>query len=257
MHIDLNADLGHGLGDCSGAAEGLLWPLVSSALVPCGAHAGDPTSILHACSEAAARGVAVGAAVGYRDRIGGGLRFVDYDADDLAAEIIYQLGGLDGLALSENVRVSFVRPAGALFEATRTDRNHAWAVVNAVLDYDPTLTIVGSPGSRLLLTAERHGLATAAEFLPHRLLSATGALGPVVTDPEVVAQRALDAAASGAYATIRLPGETAVERSCAAAVHQALVEAGYQPRALEADPAPAHATAREESRATDRNRSKA
>ena len=246
MHIDLTADLGHGLGDCSAEAEGVLWPLVSSAVIPCGAHAGDPTSILHACGEAAARGVAVGAAVGYRDRIGGGQRFVDYDADDLTAEVIYQLGALDGLALTEDVRVSFVRPAGALFEAARTDRNHAWAIVNAVLDYDPTLTIVGSSGSRLLHTAQRHGLATAVEFLPHRLVSGAGAPGPVITDPEVVAQRALDAVASGGYDTLRLPGETAIERTCARAVHRALIEAGHEPRALdrEADPRPVGETRR-------------
>jgi len=239
VHIDLTAELGHGLGDCSAAAEGLLWPLVSSAAIPCGSHSGDPTSILHACGEAAARGIAVGASVGYRDRIGGGWRFMDYDADDLTAEIIYQLGALDGLALTEDVRVSFVRPSGALFEAARTDRKHAWAVVNAVLDYDPTLVVVGSAGSALLMTAQRHGLATATEFLPHRLASAAGGLGPVVTDPEVVAQRAVDAVATGAYDTVRLPTETAAERACALAVHRALVESGCDPhpfqRGREAD----------------------
>lgn len=233
MHIDLTADLGHGLGECSAEAESVLWPLVSSAVIPCGVHSGDPTSILRACGEAAARGVAVGAAVGYRDRIGGGQRFLDYDADDLTAEVIYQLGALDGLALTEDVRISFVRPAGALFESSRTDRKHAWAVINAVLDYDPTLTVVGSSGSRLLHTAQRHGLATATEFLPHRLVSAAGALGPVITDPDVVAQRALDAVASGGYDSLRLPGETAIERAGAVAIHRALIEAGHEPRPVE------------------------
>lgn len=191
-------------------------------------HAGEPTSILRACSEAVTRQLAIGAAVGYADRIGGGERFVDYDPDDLAATIIYQLGALDGLALAEQARVSCVRPSGALFEAARTDRNHAWAVVNAVLDYDPTLTIIGLPDSRLLQTAQRHGLRVAREFQPHRLLNGNGSLGAVVTDPESVTRRALDAVASGNYDCLRLPWHTTAERACAKAVRTALVAAGHE-----------------------------
>lgn len=227
MEIDLTAEVGHGLGEAALAADNSLWPLISTALVPCGVHSGDPTSILRACGEAVAREVSLGAAVGYADRVGGGERFVDYDPDDLAAAIIYQLGALDGLALAEQARVTRVRPSGALFEAARTDRNHAWALVNAVLDYDPSLTLIGLPDSRLLQTAERNGLAVAREFQPHRLLNANGSLGAVVTDPEAVARRALEAAASGSYDCIRLPWHTAAERDCARATHAALVEAGH------------------------------
>lgn len=243
MEIDLTAEVGHGLGEAALAADNALWPLISTALVPCGVHSGDPTSILRACGEAVAREVSLGAAVGYADRVGGGERFVDYDPDDLAAAIIYQLGALDGLALAEQARVTRVRPSGALFEAARTDRNHAWALVNAVLDYDPSLTLIGLPDSRLLQTAERNGLAVAREFQPHRLLNANGSLGAVVTDPESVARRALDAVSSGGYDCIRLPWHSAAERDAARAVHAALVEAGHvvtAPRTVpEAEP-PVH-----------------
>lgn len=227
MEIDLTAEVGHGGGEAALAADAALWPLVSTALVPCGLHAGEPTSILRACGEAVAREVAIGAAVGYGDRLGGGERFVDYDPDDLAATIIYQLGALDGLALAEQARVTCVRPSGALFDAVRTDRNHAWAVVNAVLDYDPTLTIMGLADSRLLQTAERNGLSVAREFQPHRLLNANGSLGAVVTDPDAVVRRALDAVSSGGYDCVRLPWHTAAERECARAAHAALVAAGH------------------------------
>ena len=227
MEINLTGEVGHGLGEAATEADSTLWPLISTALVPCGVHSGEPMSMLRACGEAVVRELAIGAAVGYTDRIGGGERFVDYDPDDLAATIVYQLGALDGLALAEQARVSCVRPSGALFEAARTDRNHAWAVVNAVLDYDPTLTIIGLPGSRLLQTAERHGLHVAREFQPHRLLNANGSLGAVVTEPEAVARRALDAVGSGNYDCLRLPWHSRAERACAKTVHNALIEAGH------------------------------
>ena len=227
MEIDLTAEVGHGLGESITQADDVLWPLISTALVPCGVHSGDPTSILRACGRAVTREVALGATVGYADRIGGGERFVDYDPEDLAATIIYQLGALDGLALAEQARVTCVRAGGALFDAVRTDRNHAWALVNAVLDYDPTLTIIGLPDSRLLQTAERNGLSISREFQPHRLQNANGSLGAVITEPEVVARRAADAVASGAYDSVRLPWHTAAERECAKAVHAALLDAGH------------------------------
>ncbi len=228
VEIDLTAEVGHGLGEAATQSDNTLWPLISTALVPCGVHSGDPTSILRACSEAVGRDVSLGAAIGYADRISGGERFIDYDPDDLTATIIYQLGALDGLALAEQARVSCVRPSGALFDAARTDRNHAWAVVNAVLDYDPSLTIIGLPESRLLQTAERNGLRVATEFQPHRLLNSNGALGAVVTDPEAVTRRAVEAVASGHYDCLRLPWRTVAERACATAVTAALIEAGHR-----------------------------
>lgn len=237
MDIDLTAEVGQGLGEAATAADNILWPLLSTALVPCGVHSGDPTSMLRACGEAAARDVAIGAAVGYADRIGAGERFVDYDPDDLAATIIYQLGALDGLALAEQARVTCIRPSGALFEAARTDRNHAWAVVNAVLDYDPKLTIVGLPGSRLLKTAERHGLRVAREFQPHRLLKSNGSLGAVITDAEAIIRRAVEATATGSYDCIRLPWQTIAERSTAAGIHAGLVKAGHRISPCDSKPA--------------------
>lgn len=223
--IDLNADLGAGCGGWSDETDGPLLRLATSVAIPCGAHAGDPVSMQSACQAAAATGLTVGALVGYLDPVGRGERFIDSPADDLTAEIIYQLGALDGIALTEGTRISFVRPSRALFDAVHTDRHHAWAVINAVLDYDPSLAVVGLRGGELLRTAQRHGLTCVAEFHPHRLLTANGALGSVRPDPARAAERALAAARCGDYATIKLPDEPAL-RPCAEAVRGALVDAG-------------------------------
>jgi len=182
--------------------------------------------MLAAAGEAAARRVMIGAALGYRDPGSGGERFIDCDPDDLTADLLYQLGGLDAVVVTENQRIEFVRVAGALGEATRTDRNHAWAVVNAVLDFDSSLTVVGPLGSRLLATAERHGLATAAEYQPHRGPAGIGC-ADASSDPAVVAERAVAATAKGGLDSIWLPSGTAVERATVAAVRQALTEAGH------------------------------
>ncbi len=232
VSIDLNADLGAGCGESNGELDRLFLALATSANIACGAHVGDPATILNACGEASASGVAIGALIGYRDPFGGGRRFIDYDADDLTAEIIYQLGALDGLALTEGSRVSHLRPAGALMEAVETDRHHAWAIVNAVLDYDPTLVVVGPPNSALVTTAERHGVPTALEFLPHRMPRTSTEDGRLIADPHLVTRRAIDAADSGRYATIRLPRVHPAGIDLARAMVTGLVHAGHRPHSF-------------------------
>lgn len=237
MRIDLNAELGHRSEGVWVQAEAELWPLVSSVAVPCGAHAGDPSSLLGALAQAAARGVAVGASLGYRDG-GSGDRFVDYSADDLTADLLFQLGGLDALAVTGDQRLRFVRAGGALQEAAHADRSHAWAILNAVLDFDASLTVLGRPGSRLLELAERHGLSTAVEFHPHRMPAPGGGLGAVIEDAGLAAERAVAAVRRGAVDTIWLPCGSRAERALAQAVHAALVEAGCAVEPLEAGQPP-------------------
>lgn len=226
MQIDLTCDLGRRSEGVWIEADNEVWPLVSSVAIACGGHAGDPRSMLAAAAQAAARQVMIGAALGYRDPACGGERFIDCDPDDLTADLLYQLGGLDAVVVTENQRIEFVRAAGALGEATRTDRNHAWAVVNAVLEFDSSLTVVGPAGSRLLATAERHGLATAVEYQPHRSSAAAGCAEASI-EPSLIGERALAAVTKGGIDSIWLPSGTAAERAAVAAVRQALTEAGY------------------------------
>ncbi len=226
MRVGLTCDLGRRYDDLWLEAEREVWPLVSHVSIPCGGHAGVPRSMLSAVTEATSRSLTIGASLGYRDPVSGGERFIDYHADDLAAELLLQLGGLDALVASEGGRLEFVRASGALAEAARTDRSHAWGIVNAVLDFDESLTVIGQAGSRLLTTAERHGLSTAVELRPHLSARCAGlrAAGP---EPAEVAERAVEAVAAGGIDTIWLPCGTSAERATVQAVHRALTSAGY------------------------------
>src|SRR5882757_9957654 len=93
--IDLNADLGEGFGAWRLGDDEALLEVVTSANVACGFHAGDPSLMRRVGRLAAARGVAVGAQVGYRDLAGFGRRRIDYDVDELRDDILYQIGALE------------------------------------------------------------------------------------------------------------------------------------------------------------------
>ncbi|MBS3692871.1 MULTISPECIES: LamB/YcsF family protein [Rhodococcus] len=193
--VDLNSDLGEGFGAWTLGDDDAMLELVTSANIACGFHAGDPTTLLATCESAAARGVRIGAQVGYRDLAGFGRRFIDVSPKDLTADVIYQVGALDGLARVAGSRVTYVKPHGALYNAIVHHRRQARAVVAAVVAYDSSLPVLGLPGSVFLEEAREAGLDVVAEAFADRAYTAEGTLvprtesGAVLQDPTLVAER--------------------------------------------------------------------
>ena len=126
--IDLNADLGEGFGVWQLGDDEAMLQLVTSANVACGFHAGDPAGLARTCRAAAERGVRIGAQVGYRDLAGFGRRYIDVSAEDLTADVIYQIGALQALAHAAGSMVSYVKPHGALYNTVVTNEEQARAV---------------------------------------------------------------------------------------------------------------------------------
>src|SRR3954447_25634380 len=113
--VDLNSDLGEGFGHWALGDDDALLGVVTSANVACGFHAGDPSIMRRVCARAVETGVAIGAQVSYRDLAGFGRRFIDVEPAELTADVLYQLGALDGLARVAGSRVRYVKPHGALY----------------------------------------------------------------------------------------------------------------------------------------------
>ena len=74
MHyqIDLNSDMGESFGAYKLGNDAEIIQYVTSANIACGWHAGDPMVMDRTVKAAAARGVAVGAHLGYPDLMGFG-----------------------------------------------------------------------------------------------------------------------------------------------------------------------------------------
>lgn len=205
MHdgIDLNSDLGESYGAWRLGDDGAMLGIVTSANVACGYHGGDPSTLRSTCVGAVDRGVRIGAQVSYPDLVGFGRRFVEMDHDELRDAVLYQLGALEAFARVAGSRVAYVKPHGALYHACTTRADHARAVIDAVLEYDPTLVVLGLPGSLLLGEADRCGLEPVAEAFADRAYHADGSLvsrreaGSVLVDPVEVARRAVRLACEG------------------------------------------------------------
>lgn len=201
--IDLNADLGESFGVWVLGDDAAMLDIVTSANIACGFHAGDALTLQRTCAMAAERGVVIGAQVSYRDLAGFGRRAMAMDPAELSAEVIYQLGALDGMCRVAGTRVRYVKPHGALYNVAAVDDDQAQAIVTAVGLYDPTLPILGLPGSRLLAAAREAGLIGVPEaftdraYLPDGRLVPRNQPGAVVHDPAAVAARAVELVTTG------------------------------------------------------------
>lgn len=204
--IDLNSDVGESFGRWTLGDDAALMPLITSANVACGFHAGDPRTLRDTCSAAAEHGVTVGAQVGYRDLAGFGRRFIDVEPSDLVADVVYQIGALQALAAASGTTVRYVKPHGALYNAIVHHRDQAAAVVEAVRVVDPDLALVGLPGSAVLELAAAAGLRTVREAFADRAYTPQGTLvsrrepGAVLHDPELVAARMVRLVTEGVIA---------------------------------------------------------
>ncbi len=206
--MDLNADLGEGFGAWRLGDDRALLELVTSANVACGFHAGDAVTMRRVCEWAADRGVAIGAQVGYRDLAGFGRRRIDYDLAELRDEIIYQIGALDAFCRLQGEQVRYVKPHGALYNTAAVDVWQASAIVAAIVDYDRSLPVLCLPGSTLATNAAAAGIRVVPEGYADRPYQADGTLvprrqpGSVLSDVDVVVERAIRMAKAGQVATL-------------------------------------------------------
>ncbi|MCB0968523.1 MAG: LamB/YcsF family protein [Ilumatobacter sp.] len=201
--IDLNSDLGESFGIWRLGDDEAMLDLVTSANVACGFHAGDPSTLRRVCQAAADRKVSIGAQVSYPDLAGFGRRFIDIDPAELRDAVLYQLGALDGFAQVAGAGVTYVKPHGALYHACVSHPEQAEAVVEAAHEYDPSMAVLGAPGSPLLAVADALGMEPVPEAFADRAYLADGTLvprsepGAVIHDPELVARRAVAIATEG------------------------------------------------------------
>ncbi len=241
--IDLNADLGEGFGIWRLGDDDALLDVVTSANVACGFHAGDPSIMRRVCAAAAARGVRIGAQVSYRDLAGFGRRFVDVAPDELAADVLYQIGALDACARAAGTAVAYVKPHGALYNAVVSHEAQARAVADGVSAFG-ALPVLGLPGSALLDAVRAKGLRAVPEafadrgYTPQATLVPRDRPGALLTDTEAVVDRAVRLASHGEIVAVDgtvLPvvaaslcqhGDTPGAVAHAVAVRSALAAAG-------------------------------
>ncbi len=228
--IDLNADVGESAGD-----DASLIPLITSANVACGGHAGDPQTMRETMVLAVRHGVAIGAHPGYVDREHFGRRPMTLDEPQVVELILDQVGALDAVAAAVGAALVHVKAHGALYNQAEVDDRLARALVKAVLRYPRRLALVGRAGSAMEHAARAAGLPFRAEA---GALVSRSEPGSVLEDPNAVAAQVRRLVRDGevetndgsripvAFETLCLHGDTPGAARLARQVRQVLAELG-------------------------------
>ncbi len=181
--LDFNCDLGEGCG-----SDAAIVPLVSSASIACGGHAGDAASMAEAVALCHRHGVAIGAHPSFVDRAHFGRLEIQQSPADIRAIVAAQVRALAGVCERLGARMRHVKPHGALYNIGARDRDVADAIVAAIIDVDPSLIVYALSGSRLADAAMAAGLPVANEVFAERAydadgrLAARGTAGAVIDD---------------------------------------------------------------------------
>lgn len=169
--IDLNADLGEGIGD-----DPAMLALVTSANIACGGHASDPDLMLATLRQAKARGVQIGAHPGYADPANFGRVVVPMEPASIEAMVAAQIGALQGVAALCGATVTYVKAHGALANLAADRRDVADAVARATASAG--LALLAISGTELQAAGEAAGISTYAEIFADRGYLPNGRLVP-------------------------------------------------------------------------------
>ena len=203
--IDFNSDLGEGAG-----TDMALMPLITSANIACGGHAGNENTMRTTVGLAMRNRVAIGAHPGYPDRERFGRVPMDIPARELIESIRRQVDSLVAIASRMGARVTHVKAHGALYNQGERDatiaRNIIFGVQAATGGHD--LVIVASPGSAMVHEASEMGMKVAREGFVDRAYEGDGTLqsrsiaGSVLTDPADAVRQALSFVKDGGVTTV-------------------------------------------------------
>lgn len=179
MRMMLNADVGEGALMPDGTpVEPHIFPLIRLANIACGGHAGSTEQMLAALRLARQYQVGAGAHPGYEDRERFGREAVTLSEDQLADMLKRQISCIYRLALQEAVRLTHVKPHGALYHLMASDAAAAGVLVKLIRELDSGLAVVTLPESALAAAAEQAGLQVWTEGFADRRYETDGRLTP-------------------------------------------------------------------------------
>jgi UPF0271 protein len=187
--IDLNADLGEGCGD-----DSAIIPLLSSANISCGAHAGNTADTVAALTCCRDHAVVVGAHPSYPDRANFGRLSMALPHAELLTSLRQQIDHLCQLASTVGVEVRYIKLHGALYNDAAKDPLLAALLADFFAAEYPALALLTLPGGCLFTKAEQAGIAVYGEAFADRAYQANGQLvsrqqhGAILSNQDAIRQ---------------------------------------------------------------------
>lgn len=176
--VDLNCDMGEVEGEAGEQLDARLIPLITSANVACGGHAGDLRRLIRTAELCRMHNVGFGAHPSWPDRDGFGRRNMDLPASELRVSLRQQLQLALQAANTLGLPLTHVKPHGALYNSAANSPALSELLVEVIGEMVPGAVVIGLSGCGLLSRAAAAGLSVCHEVFADRQYSQTGALLP-------------------------------------------------------------------------------
>lgn len=205
--IDINCDMGESFGIYKLGMDEEVIKYITSANIACGFHAGDPQVIDKTVKLAKNNDVKVGAHPGFNDLEGFGRRKINISADQLINELIYQISAVKGFCETNGIKLSHIKPHGALNNMASVDEKLAKAIAEAIKLVDSELIYITLAGSKMEKIGEEEGLIIAREAFADRAYNDDGTLvprnepGAVLHNSRKIVDRVINMANNGSVET--------------------------------------------------------
>ena len=191
MEININCDLGEASKFCSTENDPLLLGIVNSANVACGYHAGDEPTMKKTVEISKKNGVSIGAHPSFYDPENFGRKRLSLSSKEITKLIIDQINILSKIAEKNLMKVTHVKPHGALNNMACENFDLANTIASSIVQVDRNLIFLVPTGSQMEKAGKKLNMKVATEIFADRNYEDDGNLvsrskpNALITDPEV------------------------------------------------------------------------
>ena len=191
MEININCDLGESSKLHSTENDPLLLEIVNSANIACGYHAGNKLTMEKTIEISKKNNVSIGAHPSFNDPENFGRKRIDLPKSEIKKLITDQVNILSTIAEEKKIKVTHVKPHGALNNMACENFDLAKTIAESILEVNKNLIFLVPTGSEMEKAGKKLNLKVAAEIFADRNYEDDGNLvsrkknNAMITDPEI------------------------------------------------------------------------
>ncbi|MDP7195413.1 MAG: 5-oxoprolinase subunit PxpA [SAR202 cluster bacterium] len=191
MEININCDLGESSKLHSTKNDPLLLEIVNSANIACGYHAGDKPTMEKTIEISKKNNVSIGAHPSFNDLENFGRKRLNLPSSEITKLIIDQINILSNIAVKAGVKVTHVKPHGALNNMACENYDLAKVISESIIETNKNLIFLVPTGSQMEKAGKKLNLKVAAEIFADRNYEDDGNLvsrkknNAIISDPEI------------------------------------------------------------------------
>ena len=191
MEININCDLGESSKLHSTENDPLLLEIVNSANIACGYHAGDQPTMEKTVEISKRNNVSIGAHPSFKDPENFGRKRLNLPPTEIKKLIIDQISILSDVANNKGIKVTHVKPHGALNNMACENYDLAKVISESIIETNKDLIFLVPTGSLMEKAGKKLNLRVATEIFADRNYEDDGNLisrkknNAIISDPEI------------------------------------------------------------------------